>query len=215
MRFDDRTHAGRLLADALRDHAAQDVVVLALPRGGVVVGIEVARALSAPLDLVIPRKVGHPDFPEYAIAAVAEVGEVVANEAETARMDRGWFEQAVAAERAEAARRRASYLGGRPAVDLTGKTAIIVDDGIATGLTMRAAVRDARHRDAARVVVAVPVAPVDAVAELRASVDEVVTLLAPEAYEGAVGAYYRKFGQVTDDEVMRCLAGDDMTWAAP
>jgi putative phosphoribosyl transferase len=215
MRFEDRTHAGRLLADALLDHASDDVVVLALPRGGVVVGVEVARALSAPLDLVIPRKVGHPDFPEYGIAAVAEAGEVVANEAETARVDRGWFERAVAAQRAEAQRRRAAYLGGRPAMDLAGRTAIVVDDGIATGLTMRAAVRDVRHRGAARVVVAVPVAPADAVAALRASVDEVITLIAPEAYEGAVGAYYRTFGQVGDDEVVRCLAGDDMTWAAP
>jgi putative phosphoribosyl transferase len=215
MRFEDRTHAGRLLADALLDHASDDVVVLALPRGGVVVGVEVARALSAPLDLVIPRKVGHPDFPEYGIAAVAEAGEVVANEAETARVDRGWFERAVAAQRAEAQRRRAAYLGGRPAMDLAGRTAIIVDDGIATGLTMQAAVRDVRHRGAARVVVAVPVAPADAVTVLRASVDEVVTLIAPEAYQGAVGAYYRTFGQVGDDEVVRCLAGDHMTWAAP
>jgi putative phosphoribosyl transferase len=215
MRFEDRTHAGRLLADALLDHASDDVVVLALPRGGVVVGVEVARALSAPLDLVIPRKVGHPDFPEYGIAAVAEAGEVVANEAETARVDRGWFERAVAAQRAEAQRRRAAYLGGRPAMDLAGRTAIVVDDGIATGLTMQAAVRDVRHRGAERVVVAVPVAPADAVAILRASVDEVITLIAPEAYEGAVGAYYRTFGQVGDDEVVRCLAGDHMTWAAP
>lgn len=215
MRFEDRTHAGRLLADALLDRAGGDVVVLALPRGGVVVGVEVARALSAPLDLVIPRKVGHPDFPEYGIAAVAEAGEVVANAVETARVDPAWFERAVAEERAEAARRRATYLGGRPAMDLTDKTAIVVDDGIATGLTMQAAVRDVRQRGAARVVVAVPVAPADAVAALRASVDEVVTLLAPEAYEGAVGAYYRTFGQVGDDEVVRCLAGDHMTWAAP
>jgi putative phosphoribosyl transferase len=170
---------------------------------------------AAPLDLVIPRKVGHPDYPEYGIAAVAEVGDVVANETETSRVDRGWFERAVAAERAEAARRRVAYLGGRPAMDLAGRTAIVVDDGIATGLTMRAAVRDVRHRGAARVVVAVPVAPADAVADLRGSVDEVVTLLAPEAYEGAVGAYYRSFGQVGDDEVVRCLAGDDTTWAAP
>ena len=215
MRFEDRTHAGRLLADALRAYAAQDVVVLALPRGGVVVGVEVARTLSAPLDLVLPRKVGHPDYPEYAIAAVAEVGDVVANEKETARVDRAWFERAVATERAEAARRRVSYLGGRPAVDLTGKTAIVVDDGIATGLTMRAAVRDVKSRGAARVVVAVPVAPADAVVDLRETVDEVVTLLAPQAYEGAVGAYYRRFAQVSDDEVVRCLAGDDMAWAAP
>jgi putative phosphoribosyl transferase len=215
MRFEDRTHAGRLLADALLDRARGDVVVLALPRGGVVVGVEVARALSAPLDLVIPRKVGHPDFPEYGIAAVAEAGEVVANDVETARVDRSWFERAVAEERAEAARRRSAYLGGRPAMDLTGKTAIVVDDGIATGLTMQAAVRDVRHRGAERVVVAVPVAPADAVADLRATVDEVVTLLAPEAYEGAVGAYYRTFGQVGDEEVVRCLAGDHMTWAAP
>jgi putative phosphoribosyl transferase len=215
MRFEDRTQAGRLLADALRGYAGQDVVVLALPRGGVLLGVEVARALAAPLDLVIPRKIGHPDYPEYGIAAVAEVGDVVANETETSRVDRGWFERAVAAERAEAARRRVAYLGGRPAMDLARRTAIVVDDGIATGLTMRAAVRDVRHRGAARVVVAVPVAPADAVADLRGSVDEVVTLLAPEAYEGAVGAYYRSFGQVGDEAVVRCLAGDDTTWAAP
>ena len=215
MRFEDRTQAGLALAEALHAYAGQDVVVLALPRGGVLLGVEVARALSAPLDLVIPRKVGHPDQPEYGIAAVAEVGDVVVNEQEVARVDRAWFERAVAAERAEAARRRVSYVGGRSAVDLTGKTAIVVDDGIATGLTMRAAVRDVRARGAARVVVAVPVAPAGAVAELRRAVDDVVTLLVPEVFAGAVGAYYRSFAQVGDDEVMSLLAADERPWAAP
>jgi len=207
MRFLDRQDAGRRLADALSGYAGQDVVVLALPRGGVVLGAEVAAALGAPLDLVIPRKVGHPQHREYAIAAVTEAGEVVANDDEVARLDRRWFEAEVARERVEARRRRERYLGGRAPIDLTGKTAIVVDDGIATGLTMAAAVRDVQRRGPARLVVAVPVAPADAVASLRRTVDEVVALQAPVAYAGAVGAYYRNFGQVADDVVVRCLGG--------
>jgi len=205
MRYRDRRDAGRRLAEALEGFANDRVVILALPRGGVVLGVEVARALGAPLGLVIPRKVGHPDYPEYGIAAVAEAGEVVANEAEVARLDRGWFERAVARERAEAARRRERYLGGRPPASLEGATAILVDDGIATGLTMRAAVRDAHARGAARVVIAVPVAPADTLAALRREVDDVVALQAPAAYAGAVGAYYEEFGQVSDDEVVAAL----------
>jgi predicted phosphoribosyltransferase len=205
MRYRDRRDAGRRLAEALKGFANERVVILALPRGGVMLGVEVARALSAPLDLVIPRKVGHPDYPEYGIAAVAEVGEVVENEVEVARVDPAWFERAVAHERAEAARRRERYLGGRPPTDLTGLTAILVDDGIATGLTMRAAVRDAHARGAARVIIAVPVAPADTLAWLRREVDDVVALQAPADYAGAVGAYYEEFGQVSDAEVVAAL----------
>ena len=207
MRYQDRQDAGRLLAEALLGYARPDVVVLALPRGGVILGAEVARVLGARLDLVIPRKVGHPSYPEYGIAAVAEGGEVVANEEEVARVDPAWFERAVAHEREEAARRRRHYLGGREPLDLGGKTAILVDDGIATGLTMEAAVRDVRGRGASEVVVAVPVAPADAVVRLRRQADEVVALQAPVDYAGAVGAYYREFRQVTDDEVVEALQG--------
>ena len=206
MRYADRRDAGRRLAGALAGLAGPATVVLALPRGGVILGAEVARALGAPLDLVLPRKVGHPSFPEYGIAAVAEAGEVVENRDEVARVDPAWFARAVAEERAEAARRRRSSLGDRPPTDLTGMTAILVDDGIATGLTMRAALCDVRARGAARAVVAVPVAPADAVARMRREADDVVTLQAPPDFAGAVGAYYRDFRQVTDEEVVRALA---------
>jgi putative phosphoribosyl transferase len=205
LRYQDRQDAGRRLADALLRYAQEDAVVLALPRGGVVLGAEVAQALGAPLDLVIPRKVGHPDFPEYGIAAVTETGDVVANEAEVARVDPAWFARAVAHEREEAARRRRLYLGDRPGAALAGKTAIVVDDGVATGLTMLAALREVRGRGAARVVAAVPVAPADTVARLRREADEVVALQAPAAFEGAVGAYYRRFDQVSDAEVLAAL----------
>ena len=205
MRYDDRREAGRRLADALLRYAGEAAVVLALPRGGVVLGAEVAQALGAPLDLVIPRKVGHPDFPEYGIAAVTETGDVVANEAEVARVDPAWFARAVADEREEAARRRRRYLGDRPGVALEGKTAIVVDDGVATGLTMLAALREVRGRGAARVVAAVPVAPADTVARLRREADEVIALQAPAEFAGAVGAYYRRFDQVSDAEVVAAL----------
>lgn len=207
MRYQDRRDAGRRLAEALLGYARHDVVVLALPRGGVILGAEVAVRLGVPLDLVIPRKVGHPHYPEYGIAAVAEAGEVVANEDEVARVDPGWFERAVAHEREEAVRRRRLYLGGREPLDLAGKTAIVVDDGIATGLTMEAAVRDVRGRGAGEVVVAVPVAPADAVARLKRQVDAVVALQAPVDYAGAVGAYYLEFRQVSDAEVTAALEG--------
>ena len=205
MRYRDRRDAGRRLAEALKGFAGERVVILALPRGGVVLGVEVARALSAPLDLVIPRKVGHPDFPEYGIAAVTETGEVVVNEAEVARVDPAWFARAVADERAEAARRRRRYLGDRPSVTLEGMTAVVVDDGVATGLTMLAALREMRGRGATRVVAAVPVAPADTVVRLRREADEVVALQAPAAFAGAVGAYYERFDQVSDAEVVAAL----------
>jgi putative phosphoribosyl transferase len=205
LRYQDRQDAGRRLADALLRYAQEDAVVLALPRGGVVLGAEVAQALGAPLDLVIPRKVGHPDFPEYGIAAVTETGEVVVNEAEVARVDPAWFARAVADERAEAARRRRRYLGDRPSVALEGMTAVVVDDGVATGLTMLAALREMRGRGATRVVAAVPVAPADTVVRLRREADEVVALQAPAAFAGAVGAYYERFDQVSDAEVVAAL----------
>jgi predicted phosphoribosyltransferase len=205
MRFKDRTDAGRKLANALKKFQGQDGVVYALPRGGVVLGVEVARALDMPLDLLIPRKVGHPLQPEYAICAVVEHGEIVCNQAEVERIDPQWLRREVETERQEARRRRELYLSGRKAPPVSGKIAIIVDDGIATGLTMEVAIRDARQRHPAQLVVAVPVAPPDTVARLASEVDEFVVLDHSPYYLGAVGAYYDYFNQVSDEEVIALM----------
>jgi putative phosphoribosyl transferase len=205
MHFRDRTDAGKKLAHALRQHRGHDGVVYALPRGGVVLGVEVARDLGMPLDLLIPRKIGHPLQPEYAICAVVENGEMVCNRREVARVDPQWFRREVEAEREEARRRRELYLGGREPAPVAGKTAIIVDDGIATGLTMEVAIHDARRRQPAHLVVAVPVAPPDTVERLSREVDEFVVLDRSPHYLGAVGAYYDSFYQVSDEEVVALL----------
>lgn len=203
--FSDRADAGRQLAAVLKPYCRCSGVVFALPRGGVVPGAEVARALELPLDLLLPRKIGHPDNPEYAIAAVTESGELIVNEPEAANLDPRWFRNAVAAERREAKRRQRLYLGNRAPVPVAGKTAIIVDDGIATGLTMEVAIRDARRRNPAYLVVAVPVAPADTVKRLSALTDDFVVLGGTEDFLGAVGAYYDFFPQVSDNEVVAIL----------
>lgn len=205
MHFRDRAEAGRLLAQALKKYQKQDGVVYALPRGGVVLGVEVARALGVPLDLLIPRKIGHPLQPEYAICAVVENGEMVCNQQEVARVDPQWFRREVEAERQEARRRRELYLGGREPSPVEGRTAIIVDDGIATGLTMEVSIRDALRRRPAQLVVAVPVAPPDTVQRLAREVNEFTVLDPSPYYLGAVGAYYDRFPQVTDEEVIALL----------
>lgn len=187
-------------------YTGDDAVVYALPRGGVPVALEVAKALDAPLDLVIPRKVGHPASPEYAIAAVTESGEIVRNESEVAALDPDWFERAVAEEREEATRRRERYLAGRKPIPAEGKTAIVVDDGIATGLTMRAAVRAIRKQKPARLIVAIPVAPDEVIEQLTKEVDEVIVAVQPRPFLGAIGAYYRDFEQTADSEVIQALA---------
>jgi putative phosphoribosyl transferase len=212
MHFRDRADAGKRLAQALKKYQGQNGVVYALPRGGVVLGAEVARALDMPLDLLIPRKIGHPLQPEYAICAVVENGEMVCNQHEVARVDPQWFRQEVESERNEARRRRELYLGGREPAPVEGKTAIIVDDGIATGLTMEVSIRDARGRKPGHLVVAVPVAPPDTVERLSREVDEFVVLDRSSYYLGAVGAYYDSFYQVTDEEVvalLRSVAADE------
>jgi predicted phosphoribosyltransferase len=206
MRFHDRQHAGRKLASALSAYRGKDVVVYALPRGGVVLGKEIADLLQAPLDLLIPRKIGHPKNEEYAIAAVTETGEVVRNEAEVVSVDPAWFKSAVEAERLESARRREFYLGDRPWPAVAGKIALIVDDGMATGLTMKAAIADVKNRQPKAIVVAVPVAPRDTIRELQPFVDRVVTLEQPLLFLGAIGASYDLFDQVTDEEVVAILS---------
>lgn len=209
MTFRDRTDAGRRLAAALTRYRNQKPVVLALPRGGVPVAREVAQALGAPLDLVLVRKIGVPSQPELAMGAIAEGNppvvvrhEAVIREAEIGEAE---FEAVRVRELAEIERRTQAYLAGRPRVDLKGRLAIVVDDGLATGMTMRAALRAVAAKGAARRVIAVPVAAVDVVAELRREADDAVCV-EEHRFLYAIGAHYTDFSQVSDREVCEALA---------
>jgi putative phosphoribosyl transferase len=208
MRFADRTEAGQRLGAALSDLDFVDPVVLALPRGGVPVALEVASALGAPLDIVMVRKIGLPGQPEVALGAVVDGDrpdlEVNADIAQQAGVDRLDIVKLAEPELAEITRRRALYMAGRKPVPLTGRTAIIVDDGIATGATIRVALRSVRRQAPARLVLAVPVAAPEALVALRSLADEVICLLTPERF-GAVGAYYADFAQVSDSDVIALL----------
>jgi putative phosphoribosyl transferase len=202
--FVNRRDAGVKLAQALSKYRGQQSVIYAVPRGGVIVAAEVARFLGAPLDLVITRKVGHPLSPEYAIAAVGEDGVAFTNPEELQSIDKKWFDEQVIAQQAEAHRRRQVYMQDRGPVDVKNKTAIIIDDGLATGLTMFAAIEDVRRRGPSRVVVAVPVAPPETVRRLRLVADEVVVLYSSQDF-GSIGSFYSDFDQVTDAGVMEAL----------
>lgn len=207
MRFKTRTHAGQLLADVLAaKYQGVDAVIYALPRGGIPLGFQVAAVLSMPLDLIIPRKIGHPTNPEYAICAVTETGEKICNKSALINIDPTWLEQRESEEITEAKRRHECYLSGRGPISITGKLAILVDDGIATGLTMRAAIRDLKNRNPAKIVVAIPVMPADTAKTLDSEVDDVVVLLIDPHYQGSVGSYYSYFHQLSDDEVFFFLS---------
>lgn len=204
--FRDRTQAGQLLAERLGHLREAQPVVVALPRGGVPVAAEIARALDAPLDVLIVRKLGAPIQPELALGAIGEGGVRVVNHdvAAAVGVDERELDAIAARESAEIERRRERYRGDRPMLPIDGRTVIIVDDGLATGATARAAVLVARALGAARVVVAVPVGAPDSLRELAHHADEVVTLAAPPRF-AAVGAWYRDFRQVTDAEVDEAL----------
>lgn len=206
--FKDRIAAGRMLADALDRYRGTDVVVFALPRGGVPVAAEVARRLAAPLDLLLVRKIGAPYQPECALGAVIDGSRpaIVRNEEMIgyAGVSEAAFNEICRRELAENERRRAVYLRGRAPVDVRDKTAIIIDDGIATGATVRAAIEGLRLRSPRLVIVAVPVAPADVVETLRGVADDVVCLETPWDFH-AISPYYDDFHQVGDDEVVRLL----------
>lgn len=205
MRFKNRLEAGKKLAEALAKYKGAELVVYALPRGGVVLGREIAQELGAPLDLIITRKIGHPLQSEYAVCAVAEDGDLICNEAERPLLNEQWLRGEIEREREEARRRREIYLRNRRPVSAKNKTAIVVDDGIATGLTMQLAIREVKHNEPERIVLAVPVIPAEIAKKFKKEVDEVVTLDTPELYLGAVGAYYDEFPQVEDEEVIKLL----------
>ncbi|SRR5579871_1355400 len=207
-RFRDRAEAGRLLGERLRRFAGRpDVVVLALPRGGVPVGLEVARALQAPLDVFVVRKLGVPGHEELALGAIATGGVRVLNRELIAALGLSpeWLEAIDARERRELERRERSYRGELPPPELEGRTVIVVDDGLATGSTMTAAVEAIRAREPAAVIVAVPVADPEVCEVVGAAADETLCLLTPHPL-GAVGFYYADFSQITDAEVRELLA---------
>ncbi|PWG64250.1 phosphoribosyltransferase [Spiribacter halobius] len=212
--FTDRVEAGRQLARELATRDYVDPVVLALPRGGVPVAAEIARALAAPLDLVLVRKIGVPYQPELALAAVVdgEHPEVIVNTDvwRMAGVSEEAFSRLQERELAEIERRRDRYLQGRDRVATTGTTAILVDDGIATGATVRAAVRALRRSRPARLVLAVPVAPEDTLQSLAHEVDEIVCLHTPYPFH-AIGSFYRDFSQLTDQQVVDLLTHDGST----
>ena len=208
MLFQNRTHAGRRLARALVKYKARRPVVLALPRGGVPVAAEVATALDAPLDLVLVRKIGVPTQPELAMGAVTD-GEnptIIRNSEiiEFCGVDEREFDVVCNEELAEIERRHERYLGDRARAEVKGEVVIVVDDGIATGATILAAVRAVRERKPKELVLAVPVAPLDTIEKLRAEVDDIVCLETPGDL-GAIGYFYRDFHQVSDEEVIATL----------
>ena len=204
--FDDRRDAGRQLAERLREYAAEDTVVLALPRGGVPVAAEVAAALGAQLDVIVARKLGAPGRPELGVGAIAEGGEPIFDPQTMAMtgLEPADLESTVAAEREELARRMRRYRGDRELPAVSGRTVIVVDDGLATGATARAALEALRNRRPARLVLAVPVAPPQTISRIADDADEVVVVAAPESFV-AVGQWYRDFAQTSDEEVLAVL----------
>lgn len=206
----NRVAAGRALARELMASPgapfdAADTMVLALPRGGVPVAAELARALKVPLDLMVVRKLGHPEQAELAMGALAGGDTRIINPDIAAGVQGRDFERIVAREREELARRERVYRGTRAVPELRGKRVILVDDGVATGASMEAAAQAVRHRGARSITVAVPVAPAECVLRLKGEVDSVVCLSTPEPF-GAISLWYEEFGQVSDEEVQAILA---------
>jgi predicted phosphoribosyltransferase len=205
-RFADRPDAGRRLAKRLAPLAEETPIVVALPRGGVPVAQEVAAALGAPLEVLVVRKLGAPHNPEYGIGAIAEGGTRVIDSGAIAVLgvDESVVDSIVERETAELSRRVAAYRGSRPPRSLEGRTAIVVDDGVATGVTVTAALRAVRRQGPRRTILAVPVCPPESVLRLREEADEVVCLRTPALLYG-VGQWYRDFSQVSDEEVVAAL----------
>jgi predicted phosphoribosyltransferase len=202
--FKDRADGGRALATALAAYRNSDCVVYGLPRGGAVTAREVSDDLSAPLDLLITRKLTHPYNPEYAIGAITDDGEVVLNEAVAGEFSKDYLEQEKARRLQEAKDRHAKYLGDRAPVPVEGKTAIVVDDGIATGYTMKAAILAVKKRKPAKIVVAAPVGPPGVAALFAGLADEVIVPSTPDDFF-AIGYYYMDFAPVEDEQVVAAM----------
>lgn len=207
MVFKSRGEAGKKLVKLLGDYKNQNTVVYALPRGGVVIGAKIAKALGAPLDLIITRKIGHPNQPELAIAAVSENGNVVVNPEYKELTKTDWFLETEKSERAEAKRRREVYLKNRQPISCTAKTAIITDDGIATGLTLKSAIEQLKtYCQPKKIIIAVPVIPEDIARQFEKEKDiSIISLERTGQFLGSVGAYYLDFSPVEDRDVMKIM----------
>lgn len=205
MLFRDRRDAGRQICQLLKKYQGQEAIVFALPRGGVVVADEIAHFLHAPLDLILAHKIGHPYYSEYAIAAMSEDGQLIGNMNEVLPLGKNWLDKERESQFAEFKRKRKLYLKDRPQLPLDNKIAIIVDDGIATGLTMQAGILELKRRHPKKIVVAVPVSPKDTADRLKPLVDDFVCPLIPSDFIGSVGAYFADFPQVEDEEVIEIL----------
>lgn len=211
MIFFDRQDAGVRLGEALKSLIdPENFLVIALPRGGVVVGYEVAKALNIPLDIVCPRKIGAPGNHEYAIGAVTETGDALLEEDIIARLDvpPSYLKKMIAAEQEEALKRLRVYRQGRPPRVLKGKGVILVDDGLATGFTMKAAIATCRSEGTSKIVVAVPVAPLETCEEIKPMVDDLICLSLPRYFQ-AIGQFYTYFGSTSDEEVIALMAKDN------
>lgn len=207
MIFRNRRHGGQQLVPLLKKYESQkDTIVLGLPRGGVITAEEVALGLKLPLDIISPRKIGAPENPEFAIGAVDETGQAFFNEEAISLLgiSESYLKASIEREKTKAEYRLKTYREGRPPLDLKNKTVILVDDGLATGATMKAAVLSAKAKGARVVVVAVPVAPLESIEELKAMADEVVCLSIPRVFF-AVGQFYESFDQTEDEEVISIL----------
>lgn len=204
--FTDRIEAGRHLATVMKNIVTRSAIVLAIPRGGVIVGFEIAKTLNIPLDLIIPRKIGAPNNPELAIGAVTENGTIILDDklVKYLGVSEEYIEEESKRQRLEIERRLKLYRGNAPCPSLSDREVIIVDDGVATGATMKAAVVSVRKRGAKAIVVAVPVGPVTTIAELRKEADKVICLKTPEPFY-AIGQFYENFIQTSDDDVRRLL----------
>jgi putative phosphoribosyl transferase len=205
--FRDRSHAGGEVASMVGHLKGEDCIVLAIPRGGVVVGYEVAKALSCPMDVIVPRKIGAPGQPELALGAVSEDGSVYIDEslARLVGADQRYIDEMVDAELAEIRRRVGVYRGGRPVADVAGKVVILVDDGLATGATVLAAIRHLRRLGPRKIIVAVPVAAKETVEKVGKEADEVLCRYMPRDFY-AIGQFYQSFEQLSDDEVLELLS---------
>ncbi|MBI5799058.1 MAG: phosphoribosyl transferase [Candidatus Yonathbacteria bacterium] len=202
--FKNRIEAGKKLSELLGKFKGTNTIVLALPRGGVVVAREISEALNLPLDIIVTRKIGAPGNDEYAIGAIDLNGNGVWNEYERASVDQTWLKNKIESEKKEANRRFETYRKGKGALDLKNRTVIIVDDGIATGLTMQAAVAYAKHEGAEKIIVAAPVASFESVRALKNTAD--VRVIETPVFFSAVGERYEDFPQVSDEEVVEVLS---------
>ena len=204
--FRDRVEAGKRLASVLKDVVGENAIVLAIPRGGVVVGFEVARGLNLPLDIIVPRKIGAPENPELAIGAMAENGVIILDDSLVSylQVSESYIKRESENQRLEIERRLKMYRGDVPRPKLKNREVVIVDDGIATGSTMKAALASVRKSGAKRVIVAIPVGPPSTIRELEKQADFVVCLHTPESFY-AIGEFYENFAQTEDEEVKRLL----------